>query len=115
MVTISNYHLRQTQEGKSFVSLELTGELEMIQSSTTGRFYATAKRCTISSTFAEDIAKTLVGKQIPGRIERVQCEVYEYTNRETGEVITLTHTYVYVPEEKQEAAISKPKVAESAA
>jgi hypothetical protein len=102
MVTIINYSIRENGEGKSFVSLELQGEVEMIQSSATGRFYATAKRCSIPSTFTEEVAKTLVGKQIRGRIDRVQCEPYEYTVKETGEVITLTHTYGYSPEEKLE-------------
>jgi hypothetical protein len=103
MVTISNYFVRQTQEGKQFITLELLGDLELIQSSNTGAFYATAKRCTIPSTFTEDVAKTLIGKQIRGRIDRVQCAAYEYTVKETGEVITLMHTYSYVPEEKQES------------
>ena len=99
MVTISSYRMRENAEGKPFITLELTGEVEMIQSSATGMFYATAKRCFISSTFSEDIAKSLIGKQIRGRVERVQVEPYEYTVKETGEVITLAHTYVYNPEE----------------
>jgi hypothetical protein len=106
MVTISAYHVRQNQEGKSFITLELLGDVELIQSSNTGAFYATAKKCTISSTFPEEVAKTLVGKQLKGRIERVQCEPYEYTNRETGEVITLTHTYVYNPDEHESMPVS---------
>jgi hypothetical protein len=100
MVTISAYHVRQNQEGKSFITLELLGDVEFIQSSNTGAFYATAKKCTISSTFPEEVAKTLVGKQVKGRIERVQCEPYEYTVKETGEVVTLTHTYTYNPDER---------------
>jgi hypothetical protein len=99
MVTISSYQLRENAEGKAFVALELTGDIEMIQSSSTGMFYASAKRCFIPSTFSEDIAKSLVGKQIRGRVDRVQTEPYEYTIKETGEVITLAHTYVYTPEE----------------
>lgn len=101
MVTINAYHVRQNQEGKSFVTLELLGDVELIQSSSTGAFYATAKKCTISSTFPEEVAKTLIGKQVRGRIERVQCEPYEYTVKETGEVVTLTHTYSYNPDEKE--------------
>jgi hypothetical protein len=107
MVTITNYVVRENSEGKSFVSLELQGEVEMIQSATTGRFYATARRCSMPSTFTEEVAKTLVGKQIRGRIDRVQCEPYEYTVKETGEVIILMHTYAYTPEEKIEPS-AKP-------
>lgn len=110
MVIIKSYRVRQNAEGKEFIALELQGDLEMIQSSQTGKFYASAKRCTISSTFTEEIAKTLVGKQIPGKIERVATEPYEYTVKETGEVISLAHTYVYVPEEKP-LVLEKPVVA----
>jgi len=64
----------------------------------TGRFYATAKRCSITSTFNEETAKTLIGKQMQGSIQRVEAEPYEYTVPESGEVILLQHTYEYVPE-----------------
>jgi hypothetical protein len=98
MVRVVNYHVRQNKEGKDFVTLELQGDLVMVQSLETGRFYATAKKCSITSTFTEDIAKTLVGQQIPGRIERVACEAYDYTVENTGEVITLSHRYEYFPD-----------------
>jgi hypothetical protein len=102
MVTISAYSVKQNKEGKSFVTLELVGDIELIQSASTGAFYATAKKCSIPSTFSEEVARTLVGKQLPGRIDRVQCGPYEYAIKETGEVITLAHTYTYSPEEKTE-------------
>lgn len=108
MVTISNYFVRQNKEGESFISLELTGDVEFIQSSLTGKFYASAKRCSISSVFTEDVAKTLIGKQLPGSIQRVECEAYEYTIEKTGETMLLSHTYTYVPDESQQQAASKP-------
>ena len=97
MVTIIQYHVRQTQEGKSFVALELVGDVELIQSMNSGRFYATAKKCSIACTFPEEIAKTLIGKQLPGTINRVACDPYSYTLPESKEPITLSHTYTYVP------------------
>jgi hypothetical protein len=66
-----------------------------------GKFYATCKKCTISSTFNEDVAKSLIGKQLPGRIDRIEVDAYEYTVKETGEVQTLTHSYIYVPGEEK--------------
>ena len=107
MVKISNYALRTNKEGKHFLALELQGEVELIQSTQTGRFYATAKRCSISSTFTEEEAKTLIGKQFPGRIERANVDEYDYTIKETGEVIKLCHSYVYNPEEGPVMASSK--------
>jgi hypothetical protein len=107
MITITGYHVRQNQEGKQFIVLELQGDVELIQSSASGKFYATAKKCTMPSTFPEEVAKTLVGKQLKGRIEKVQTDEYEYANPETGEVLTLAHTFVYVPEEKAETLLPK--------
>ena len=99
MVKIINYHLRATREGKSFVSLELQGDVELVQSMETGRFYATARKCSITSTFDEAKAKALLGTQLPGSIKRMQTEAYEFKIPETGEVIMLAHSYVYVPED----------------
>lgn len=107
MVKISGFKQCQTAEGKLFVTLELQGDVELIQSTQTGRFYATARRCSISSTFTEEEAKTLIGKQFPGKIVRENVEEYDYTIKETGEVIKLCHSYVYNPEEASVVVMSQ--------
>jgi hypothetical protein len=114
MVTISGYKVRVNHEGKSFVSLELTGEIELIQSSNTGAFYATAKRCSIPSTFTEEQVKGLFGSKLKGTIKRVKVEPYEYTIKETGEVIVLTHSYAYEPEEANTEVREREKLLVSA-
>lgn len=98
MITISNYYIRSRKDGTPFVTLELTGGLEFVQSSTTGSFYATVRKCSIPSTFDEVIAKSLVGSTMPGKIVRVAVDPYEYVNQRTGEVMKLQHTYAYQPE-----------------
>ena len=98
MITISNYHIRNRKDGTPFVALELTGGLEIIQSSTTGSFYATVRKCSIPCTFNETVARTLIGSTMPGQIVRVQAEPYQYLNQRTGEVMTLQHTYAYAAE-----------------
>ncbi len=98
MVIVKNYHVREGEQG-SFISLELMGDIEMVQSTNTGRYYATARRCFISSTFDELTAKKMVGKEIKGSIKRVPCEAYDYTLPETGEIINLGYKWDYVPEE----------------
>ena len=108
MVTITSYFIRQNKDGKPFIALELSGDIEMIQSATTGRFYMTAKRCSIPSSFPEEVAKLMIGKTLRGRIDRVETAAYEYTVKETGEVVTLAHTYAYVPEERQPAMAATP-------
>ncbi len=98
MVTIINAFKRE-KDGKSFMVLQIQGGVEMVQNSTTGRFYATAKKCFIPCTFDEITAKSLIGSQINGSIKREECDPYQYTVPSTGEVITLAHTYTYSPEE----------------
>lgn len=98
MVTVINYHVRQSKDGKDFVTLTLQGDIEMVQSMETGRFYATARKCSITSTFDEPTAKTLIGAKMPGIIKRVEADPYDYAIPETGEVIKLAHRYEYAPE-----------------
>ena len=97
MITVINYHLRQNKEKKPFISLEIQGDVEFVQSMQTGKFYATTRKCSMSSTFDEPTAKALIGKQIEGSIVRVECEPYDYTIQDTGEVIQLAHRYEYRP------------------
>lgn len=100
MVTVTGYSFRTQKEGeqKTYIALEIEGDIEMVQSSNTGRFYATVRRCVISSTFDELTAQRMVGKQMPGTIERVPCEPYDFTIEGTGEVIKVGYRWDYVPE-----------------
>jgi hypothetical protein len=97
MVKIIATKISLNKDGKSFVSLKLQGDPEFVQSQQTGKMYITAKTCSIASTFDEATAASLIGKELPGTVERVPSEPYEYTIEATGEVITLTHRYEYCP------------------
>ncbi len=98
MVRIIDYKTRTSEDGKQFFTLEIQGGIEMILSQTTGNFYATARKSSITTTFNEQTCKALIGTEMPGSIEKQECEPYEYTVEDTGEIITLTHKYMYVPE-----------------
>ncbi len=98
MVRIINYK-RRVAENKEFFVLEVSGGIEMVLSKTTGMYYATSKKATITSTFNEETCKSLIGSEFPGSIVKEECEPYEYTVQETGELITLSHRYVYRAEE----------------
>ena len=99
MITVVNYAVRQRKEdGSTFIALILQGGLSLVQSKNTGSFYATVKQCSVPSTFDEETAKTMVGEQVPGSVQRMNCEPYDWTNKETGEVLELSHRWVYVPE-----------------
>lgn len=95
MVTVKNYVLRNRKDGTMFVALELVGGLEMIKSNTTGNYYATMKKSSVPSTFDEDTAKQFIGSQLPGQIVKVECEPYEFINKQTGEIMVLNYTYAY--------------------
>ena len=98
MVIVSDYIEKvSTTTGESFVLLELSGGIELVQSQNTGKFYATSRKCKIPSTFSVDVAKLMVGQQIEGDVVRVETEPYEYINKVTGEMIVLAHSYAYRP------------------
>ena len=102
MVQVTNFYEVETSAGKTFISLELTGGLELIQSNTTGKFYATVRKCRVPSTFDANIAKMMIGTQMDGDIVRVEAEPYEYINKLTGEAMTLQHSYAFRPKGSME-------------
>ncbi len=98
MVRIIDYRVRESRDGEPFLALIVQGGLQMVKSRETGMYYATAKKASIPSTFDEQTCKGLIGQEIDGAIERVECEPYEITNEETGEVIELDYRWIYVKE-----------------
>ena len=98
MVTVKEYAVRQTKDGREFIALILQGGLSLVQSKNTGNFYATVKQCSIPSTFDEATAKSFIGERIPGTVQKKECDAFQWVNKETGEVIELAHRWVYVPE-----------------
>jgi hypothetical protein len=99
MVTICGFNECVSKEGKPFYALTVQGGLEMVLSEESGRYYATKKQASVTSTLDEKTCQGLVGTTLPGKISKVVCEPYDYTVQETGEVITLTHRWIYNPNE----------------
>lgn len=98
MVTVTGYATRQRKDGTSFIALTISGGLEMVQSQATGHWRAVVRKTTIPASFDEQTAKAVIGTQMPGSIVRVQSDPYAYTDKQTGETITLSHTYSFQPE-----------------
>lgn len=98
MVTVVDVKQRMNQKGESFYALVLQGGLELVKSRETGNYYATAKRASITTTFDEMTCKSLIGQQIPGSIQRVETDPYDFTIKETGEIISLSHRWIYLKE-----------------
>jgi GTP:adenosylcobinamide-phosphate guanylyltransferase len=101
MVRITDFKERVSAKG-TFNVLVLQGDLEFMVSKQTGKMYATAQTCTISSTFDARTCESLIGKTMKGSIVKVDCDEYEFTVPETGEVLNLSHRYEYSPVEKGE-------------
>ncbi len=98
MVTITGYEPRE-KDGKTFFAITLQGEARMALSKETGNFYLTADKVSVTTALSEVMCQMLVGKQLPGSLQKVECEPYQYTNKETGEVLTLTSKTQYSPKE----------------
>jgi hypothetical protein len=101
MVKVVGYKERLSNEGKPFLALMLQGGVEIIHSAT-GNMYATVRKASVASTFDEETCKGLIGTEMAGTIEKEECEPYQYTVEKTGEILTLFHRYVFVPEQKME-------------
>ena len=61
------------------------------------------------TTFDEATCKGLIGTEFPGKISKIKTEPYQYTIRETGEVVSLEHRYMYLPDdvESEEEKMAK--------
>lgn len=96
-VKIIDFNLREAQNGKQFYSLTLQGGVEIVKSSN-GSSYLTIRKASMPTTFEEATCMSLIGTELPGIIDKVDCEPYEYVIPQTGEVILLSHRYEYKEE-----------------
>ncbi len=95
MVTITGFEKRSNQEGEDFNVLILQGGVEAIISQQSGKPYITARKTSIPCTVGDEFAQSLIGKDLPGDIQRIDCDAYTYEVPGTGEKLKLTHTYQY--------------------
>lgn len=95
MVTVTNYKQLKNAAEETFFALVLQGDIEFIKSTKTGKLYATARKAMISTTFDETTCKVLIGRKLPGSIQKVECESYDYLIPQTQEMVKLTYCYQY--------------------
>ena len=98
MVQVVGFKERQNGRGESFMSLIVEGGIEMVKSRETGQMYATGKRASLPCTFSKETCKGLIGQELPGTIRRVEVEPYTFADQKTGEMITLSHRWLYTQE-----------------
>ena len=98
MVTITKHFQREDAEGNQYSMLELSGDIEVQISKASGRPYFLTRKCSIPAALPSEMCISLLGKQIPGNIKKIDCEAYDYTVPSTGEVIQLKHRFEFQPE-----------------
>jgi hypothetical protein len=96
MIIIEGVAERKNQKGETFVSLLLTGNVEMVKNKK-GGFYATVRKASVPSTISLVAAKSLIGTKMPGTIKKVPCEAYMFKTQ-SGEEVEIDFTYEYSEE-----------------
>ena len=99
MVHIVDFAVRENRDGDKFCALIVSGGLEVLKSST-GKQYATLRKCSVPSTLNEEACKSIIGSQLPGSIQKVPCDPYDYLTK-SGETVSLSYTYEYVEQEQE--------------
>tara|TARA_R110001592_G_scaffold363302_1_gene683511 strand:+ start:5372 stop:5716 length:345 start_codon:yes stop_codon:yes gene_type:complete len=99
MVKIVGLKTFERKDGSEFCALIVQGGIEAVKSKETGKTYFTARKVNVSCTFDEEMCESLIGSDFPGSIQKVEVEAYEYAIPDTGEMVTLKHSYEYVSEE----------------
>ncbi len=98
MVTITSFEQRKNKKNEEFNVLILQGNAEVVISKETGKPYLTARKTSIPCTFDENMAKTMLGKELPGEILKMDCDEYEFLIPGTNKKIKLGYTYIYSTE-----------------
>lgn len=96
MVTVKEIRKAENSKGEEFYGLIVQSGAMPVRSKETGRIYFTAKTAFVSTTFDEQTASSLIGQEFEGTVRKVPTEPYDYTIKETGEVVQLNHRWEYV-------------------
>jgi hypothetical protein len=98
MVKIVDFKTYQNDDGQDYNALVLQGGLESVRSQESGQIYFTARTTKVPCTFNETMCKSLIGTDLPGEIQKVEAEPYQYQIPNTDEVVELSHRFVYISE-----------------
>jgi hypothetical protein len=104
MVTITGYRTRYTTGGDKKIYLQVEGGVKTTVSQNSGKAYLSTLKASVFAAVDEEVAKAMIGHQLPGTIKQLQVEPYQIVNDETGEVRVYNHRSEYVPDELMELA-----------
>ena len=99
MVTITGYRTRYSAGGDKKIYFQVEGGVKTTVSQASGKAYLSALKASIFAAVDEEVAKAMIGHQLPGSIKQLRVEPYEIINDQTGEVRVFNHRSEYVPEE----------------
>jgi hypothetical protein len=107
MVQIIGFEKKQSKTKESYSVLILQGEPEIMISKTSGRPYVSARKTTIPCALEENQAQALIGKELPGSIERVSCTPFE-VKLATGKKVKISSVFQYLaPETVKENEVAQ--------
>jgi hypothetical protein len=98
MVTIVGLEKRKAADGKEFNVMTLQGSIVVAISKATGKPYLTARKSSIPCTFDEVLAKSLIDQSLPGEIERIEVDEFEFVVPGTKKKLKLNHSFRYSAE-----------------
>ena len=99
MVQIIAFEKKENSRTKETYSvLVLQGEPEVLISKSSGRPYISAKKTTIPCALEENQALSLIGKDLPGTIERVSVTPFQLTLA-SGKKVKISSAFQYLPPE----------------
>jgi hypothetical protein len=107
MVQIIGFEKKQNKSNESYAVLIVQGEPEIMISKSSGRPYISARKTTIPCSLEENQAQALIGKELPGSIERVSCAPFQLTLA-TGKKVKISSAYQFIAPEMD----SKKQVAQ---
>jgi UDP-N-acetylglucosamine transferase subunit ALG13 len=99
MVQIIAFEKKENSRTKETYSvLVLQGDPEVLISKTSKRPYIACRRTTVPCALDENQAQALIGKELPGSIERVSCAPFKL-KLATGKEIKISTAFQYLPPE----------------
>jgi hypothetical protein len=98
MVQIIGFEKKQSKTKESYAVLILQGEPEIMISKSSGRPYVSARKTTIPCALEENQARALLGKELPGTIERVSVTPFQLTLA-SGKKVKISSAFQYMPPE----------------
>ena len=98
MVQIIGFEKKQSKSKESYAVLILAAEPEVMISKSSGRPYISVRKTSIPCALEESQAQALIGKELPGTIERVSVTPFQLTLA-SGKKVKISSAFQYKPPE----------------